>query len=145
DPEVVEAQRRNWGVHGATSCSPAAELRDPSRPGKARPDPGRIRNIGQWRAAGPGPAHRRPDAVGGDGGRAGGGAVGRRRRRRRSPPHAAGPAIGAVSSALFPVTDADTAAAMGHPDPGVRVLATPRLGLWFEVATSPLMPEPATG
>jgi len=64
---------------------------------------------------------------------------------RRSPPHAAAPAIGAVSSALFPVTDADTAAAMGHPDPGVRVLATPRLGLWFEVATSPLMPEPATG
>jgi predicted thioesterase len=63
----------------------------------------------------------------------------------RSPPHPAAPAIGASSASVFRVTDADTAAAMGHPDPGVDVLGTPRLALWFEVATSPLMPEPATG
>jgi len=50
-----------------------------------------------------------------------------------------------VSTGVFRVTDADTAAALGHPDPGVRVLASPRLGLWFEAATSPLMPEPGTG
>jgi predicted thioesterase len=43
---------------------------------------------------------------------------------------------------VFPVTEADTAAAMGHPDPGVTVLGSPRIGLWFELATSPLMPEP---
>jgi fluoroacetyl-CoA thioesterase len=64
---------------------------------------------------------------------------------RRSPPHPAAPAIGAVSAGDFRVTDDDTAAAMGHPDAGVQVLGTPRLGLWFELATSPLMPEPGAG
>ncbi len=64
---------------------------------------------------------------------------------RRSPPHPAAPAIGAVAAKVFPVTDADTAAAMGHPDAGMQVLGTPRLGRGFEVATSPLMPAPGTG
>ena len=62
--------------------------------------------------------------------------------RAGSAPHAAAPAVGAVSVTRFPVTEADTAAAMGHPDPGVTVLGSPRIGLWFELATSPLMPDP---
>lgn len=62
--------------------------------------------------------------------------------RTPSPPHPAAPAVGATSVTHFPVTEADTAAAMGHPDPGVTVLGSPRIGLWFELATSPLMPDP---
>jgi predicted thioesterase len=62
--------------------------------------------------------------------------------RPASPPHPAAPAVGATAVTVFPVTTADTAAAMGHPDPEVTVVGSPRLGLWFEVATSPLMPPP---
>lgn len=61
------------------------------------------------------------------------------------PPHVAAPAVGAAATTVFPVTGADTAAAMGHPDPSVTVLGTPRIGLWFELATSPLMPPPGGG
>lgn len=34
---------------------------------------------------------------------------------------------------------------MGHPDPTVDVLGTPRVGLWFELATVPLMPAAGPG
>lgn len=64
---------------------------------------------------------------------------------RGAPPHPAAPSIGAAAVSVFPVTEADTAAAMGHPDPFVTVLGTPRIGLWFELATSPLMPAPGEG
>jgi predicted thioesterase len=65
--------------------------------------------------------------------------------RAGSPPHPAAPPVGATTITVFPVTDADTAAAMGHPDPDVKVVGSPRLALWFELATSPLMPAPGTG
>ena len=61
---------------------------------------------------------------------------------RSSSPHPEAPPIGATAVSVFPVTETDTAAAMGHPDPSMTVLGSPRLGLWFELATSPLMPEP---
>jgi predicted thioesterase len=61
------------------------------------------------------------------------------------PPHPAAPPMGASAVSVFAVTAADTAAAMGHPDPAVTVLGTPRLGLWFEIASSPLMPAAGSG
>jgi predicted thioesterase len=59
-----------------------------------------------------------------------------------APPHPAAPAVGASVVTAFTVTESDTAHAMGHPDPSVNVLGSPRIGLWFEVATGPLMPAP---
>jgi predicted thioesterase len=61
---------------------------------------------------------------------------------RSTPPHPAAPSVGAAAVTTFRVTEADTAAAMGHPDPTMNVLGSPRIGLWFELATSPLMPDP---
>jgi predicted thioesterase len=61
---------------------------------------------------------------------------------RSAPPHPVAPAVGRVAATTFRVTEDDTAAAMGHPDPSVTVLGSPRIGLWFELATSPLMPDP---
>lgn len=49
--------------------------------------------------------------------------------------------LGAAAVTTFHVSEADTAAAMGHPDPSMTVLGSPRIGLWFELA-SPLMPAP---
>jgi predicted thioesterase len=40
------------------------------------------------------------------------------------------------------VTEEDTATAMGHPDPSVAVLGSPRIALWFEVVASGLLPDP---
>ena len=57
-------------------------------------------------------------------------------------PHASLPSKGATTSRTFVVGPDDTAASMGHPDPSVQVLGTPRIGLWFEIAGSDLMPEP---
>ena len=64
---------------------------------------------------------------------------------RSSSPHPAAPPVGAAAVTVFPVTEDDTAAAMGHPDPSMTVLGSPRIGLWFELATSPLMPPPGGG
>jgi predicted thioesterase len=61
---------------------------------------------------------------------------------RGAPPHPAAPPVGASAVTTFPVTEADTATAMGHPDPSMLVLGSPRIGLWFELATSSLMPDP---
>jgi predicted thioesterase len=49
--------------------------------------------------------------------------------RAGSPPHPAAPAVGATTVTVFPVTDADTAAAMGHPDPDVTVVRHVGVGL----------------
>ncbi len=62
--------------------------------------------------------------------------------RSGAPPHPAAPAIGATAVTTFRVAEGDTAAAMGHPDPSMNMLGSPRIGLWFELATSPLMPAP---
>jgi predicted thioesterase len=57
-------------------------------------------------------------------------------------PHPAMPAVGSsVVSDLVVGTD-DTAAAMGHPDPGVNVLGSPRISLWFEIVASGCLPQP---
>jgi len=58
-------------------------------------------------------------------------------------PHPAAPAVGTRAVVAWPVTDADTAAAVGHPDPTVDVLSSPTLGLWFELSSGPVMPDPA--
>ncbi|HLI36457.1 MAG TPA: hypothetical protein VKV80_03855 [Streptosporangiaceae bacterium] len=58
-------------------------------------------------------------------------------------PHPALPAAGATVTRTLPVTKEDTATAMGHPDPAVAVLGSPRIALWFEVVASALLPEPA--
>lgn len=56
-------------------------------------------------------------------------------------PHPLVPALGSRSVSTFLVGDEDTAAAMGHPDASMTILGSPRIGLWFEIATSPLMPD----
>jgi len=58
-------------------------------------------------------------------------------------PHLAAPAVGTRAVVAWPVTEADTAAAVGHPDPTVQVLSSPTLGLWFELSSGPVMPDPA--
>jgi predicted thioesterase len=60
-------------------------------------------------------------------------------------PHALAPQPGAESSLSFTVGTTDTAWAVGHPDAGMSVLASPQIALWFELATNPLMPAPETG
>ncbi|MGH9068970.1 MAG: thioesterase family protein [Acidimicrobiales bacterium] len=57
-------------------------------------------------------------------------------------PHPLAPAVGTTAVTDFTVGKDDTAAAMGHPDQSVTVLGSPRISLWFEVATGPLMPGP---
>ena len=57
------------------------------------------------------------------------------------------PPVGATAEQDLTVGPEDTAAAMGHPDPAVAVLGTPRLALWFEMASSahlPPLPEGMT-
>lgn len=58
-------------------------------------------------------------------------------------PHPALPALGAGTSDDYRVTEEDTATAMGHPDPSVAVLGSPRIALWFELTASGLLPEPS--
>lgn len=50
------------------------------------------------------------------------------------------PAIGATYAEELKVGPEDTAAAMGHPDPAVAVLGSPRIALWFEIVSSRLAP-----
>lgn len=61
------------------------------------------------------------------------------------PPHPALPALGAGTTRELVVADTDTAAALGHPDAEVAVLASPRLGLWFELVSCDLLPDSADG
>lgn len=58
------------------------------------------------------------------------------------PPHPALPTVGAEVARDLTVTEADTATAMGHPDPLVAVLGSPRIALWFEIVASDLLPPP---
>lgn len=60
-------------------------------------------------------------------------------------PDPALPAVGARTTRDLVVVDADTASALGHPDEGVAVLASPRLGLWFEITSCDLLPAPGEG
>jgi predicted thioesterase len=60
-----------------------------------------------------------------------------------APPHGALPEVGARVTRDLVVTADDTAAAMGHPDDSVQVLGSPRLGLWFELVSCELLPEPS--
>ena len=55
------------------------------------------------------------------------------------------PEVGAVSSLSFVVGVEDTAGARGHPDPEVKVLASPQLAAWFEITASAAMPVPPPG
>ncbi|MBY5162504.1 thioesterase family protein [Salsipaludibacter albus] len=57
-------------------------------------------------------------------------------------PDARMPAVGTTASRTFVVTSDDTAAAMGHPDAGMAVLASPRLALWFELVSGDTLPAP---
>lgn len=58
------------------------------------------------------------------------------------PPHPALPVVGAEVTRVLSVTQDDTATAMGHPDPAVAVLGSPRIALWFEIVASDLLPPP---
>lgn len=60
-------------------------------------------------------------------------------------PRAALPDVGAAVARDLVVSAEDTAAAMGHPDPSVTALGTPRLALWFELVASELLPAPGAG
>jgi predicted thioesterase len=55
------------------------------------------------------------------------------------------PEVGAVSSLSFVVGMEDTAGARGHPDPEVKVLASPQLAAWFEITASAAMLTPPPG
>lgn len=54
----------------------------------------------------------------------------------------AGLESGSNAEVTFVVAKDDTAAEMGHPDPTMTVLGSPRLALWFELAASELLPKP---
>ncbi len=60
-------------------------------------------------------------------------------------PHPAWPAVGSTVVRDLVVGPDDTAAAMGHPDPDVLVLGSPRLALWFELVSCDLLPPPDAG
>jgi predicted thioesterase len=64
-------------------------------------------------------------------------------RTDRRPADAALPEVGSTVTRTMPVTDRDTASAMGHPDPAMGVLGSPTLSLWFELVSSALLPVPA--
>lgn len=59
-----------------------------------------------------------------------------------SPSVVAGLHPGQVGRSTFAVAIEDTASSMGHPDPAVAVLGSPRISLWFEIAASRLLPDP---
>jgi predicted thioesterase len=63
----------------------------------------------------------------------------------RAAPESWTPEVGAVSSLSFVVGMEDTAGARGHPDPEVKVLASPQLAAWFEITASAAMPTPPPG
>lgn len=59
--------------------------------------------------------------------------------------HPALPPVGVRTTRDLVVKDSDTAAALGHPDDGMAVLGSPRLGLWFELVCCDLLPRPGNG
>lgn len=59
-----------------------------------------------------------------------------------SPSVIAGLEPGMTAKSVFVVSPEDTAAQMGHPDPAVSVLGSPRISLWFEIAASTILPPP---
>ncbi len=59
-------------------------------------------------------------------------------------PHPAWPTVGTVVTRELEVTEDDTAAAMGHPDPTVRVLGSPRISLWCELVSEEALPAPSS-
>lgn len=59
------------------------------------------------------------------------------------PPHPALPGVSASARRELVVGAEDTAASMGHPDPSVNALGSPRIALWFEIVASELLPRPA--
>jgi predicted thioesterase len=59
------------------------------------------------------------------------------------PPSPYAPPVGVTGTMTFTVAESDTAAAMGHPDPAVTVLGSPRISLWFEKASGTVMPPPS--
>ncbi len=61
-----------------------------------------------------------------------------------SPSVVAGLHPGQVGRSTFTVQTQDTAFSMGHPDPAVAVLGSPRISLWFEIAASRLLPDPGS-
>lgn len=58
-------------------------------------------------------------------------------------PHPSWPAVGTVVTRELEVGEQDTAAAMGHPDPSVRVLGSPRISLWCELVSEEALPPPS--
>jgi predicted thioesterase len=61
------------------------------------------------------------------------------------PAHPALPPVGTVVERRWTVGEADTAAALGHPDPEALVLASPRLALLFEIVASGALGAPVEG
>ncbi len=59
------------------------------------------------------------------------------------PPDPVWPEPGTVVTRELEVTEDDTAAAMGHPDPSVRVLGSPRISLWCELVSEEALPAPS--
>jgi predicted thioesterase len=57
-------------------------------------------------------------------------------------PHPSFPTVGSTTTRILTVTPEDTAAAMGHPDPSMQVLGSPRIALWFELVASDALPGP---
>jgi len=57
-------------------------------------------------------------------------------------PREEGSRAGVATEVTFTVTREDTAAAMGHPDPAMTVVGSPRLALWFEIVSSHLLEPP---
>lgn len=58
------------------------------------------------------------------------------------PAHPSWPPLGTTVTRELEVTDQDTAAAMGHPDPSVDVLGSPRISLWCELVSEEALPGP---
>lgn len=58
------------------------------------------------------------------------------------PPHPSWPALGTTVTRELEVSEQDTAAAMGHPDPSVDVLGSPRISLWCELVSEEALPGP---
>lgn len=59
--------------------------------------------------------------------------------------HPALPPVGTTVVRDLVVGPDDTAASMGHPDPAMAVLGSPRIGLWFELVASAALPHPDDG
>ncbi len=59
--------------------------------------------------------------------------------------HPALPTVGTTVAQDLTVGEDDTASSMGHPDPAMAVLGSPRISLWFELVASTALPDPQVG